>query len=181
MAAWFDTISDEHRRFIAAQHLFFVATAAADGRVNLSPKGLDSLRVLSPTRVLWLNLTGSGNETAAHLLDNDRMTIMFCSFERQPLIMRLYGRARAVHEGEPDWGALYGEFEPLAGARQMFDMTVESVQTSCGFAVPRFTFEDDRDTLSRYHEKLGEDGVRRYWADNNTASIDGRPTGMPVR
>ncbi len=166
------------RDFITAQKLFFVATAAPQGRVNLSPKGMDTLRVLGPNRVAWLNVTGSGNETAAHLRENPRMTVMFTAFEGPPLILRLYGTARAVHPRDANWEDLVELFPPLPGARQVFDLTVEEVQTSCGMGVPFFDYAGERDDLNRWAEKKGEDGIRDYWRDRNTTSLDGQPTGI---
>lgn len=180
MASQYAALDSKHIAFIQRQHLFFVATAAADGRVNLSPKGLDAFRVLDSNRIIWLNLTGSGNETAAHLLQNDRMTIMFCSFDKQPLILRLYGRAQAVHINDDAWEGLYAQFPADPGARQIFDMQVDLVQTSCGFAVPFYTFAGERDTLTRHAEKQGEAGKLAYWRDSNATSLDGFPTGIPV-
>src|SRR3954447_9294478 len=136
MAQQFDALSERHRAFIGRQPMFFVATAARDGRVNVSPKGLDSFRVLGQNRVAWLNDTGSGNETAAHLLDTDRMTLMFCSFERTPLILRLFGSARTVQPGDDDWPDMLGQFPPLPGSRQVYDVDVDLVMTSCGYGVP---------------------------------------------
>ncbi len=178
MATQYPALDDSHRQFISAQHLFFVATAAPDGRVNLSPKGRDALRVISDNRVLWLNLTGSGNETAAHLKQHPRMTLMFCAFEGQPLILRLYGTARAVHPDHPDWDALYAHFPAQKGARQVYDMSVDLVQNSCGFAVPEFAFTGDRDILANWAEKKGESGIQDYWRERNTVSIDGFETGI---
>jgi len=180
MAKQFDALTDDHRGFIAAAHIFFVGTAAATGRVNISPKGMDSLRVLGPNRIAWLNLTGSGNETAGHLLDTNRMTLMWAGVEKRPLILRAYGTARTVHVGDQDWGALAAHFPALPGARQIFDMDVDLVQTSCGFAVPYFDFAGERDTLVRVAENLGEDGIRASW-DRNRTTIDGAPTGIPGR
>lgn len=177
MAKQFPSIDDRQLDFIAAQQIFFVATAAADGRVNLSPKGKDAFRVLDPNRVLWLNLTGSGNETAAHLKRKPRMTVMFCAFEGPPTILRLYGTARAVHEWDRDWEALYGYFDAATGARQVYDMQVELVQTSCGFAVPNYLFEGQREVLDNWAEKRGRNGVRSYWRERNAVSIDGFETG----
>src|SRR5210317_282022 len=117
--------------------MYFVATAGAEGMVNLSPKGMDSLRVLDDATVAWLNLTGSGNESAAHVLENGRMTIMFCSFGKQPLIMRLYGRARVVHRRDEEWARLLDLFPEYPSARQVFVMDIQMVQTSCGYGVPR--------------------------------------------
>lgn len=162
--------------FIQRQKLFFVATAASDGRVNVSPKGMDTLRLLGPDRVLWLNLTGSGNETAAHLLENDRMTIMFCAFEGEPMILRLYGHARTIHPRDPAWDELIGRFPPLAGARQVIDLRVDLVQTSCGMGVPFFEYRGEREQLRQWAEKKGRDGIEQYWRQKNPLSIDGKPT-----
>jgi hypothetical protein len=178
MGQQFDAIDDRRRAFIEAQHLYFVGTAAAHGRVNVSPKGLDTLRVLGPNRVVWLNLTGSGNESAAHLLENPRMTVMFCSFDREPLILRLYGTAREVQPDSPDWTELYGLFEPHVGARQIFVVDVELVQTSCGYAVPYMSFDQDRPMLDDWTDKKGPDGIADYWQQKNVLSIDGMPTGL---
>jgi hypothetical protein len=181
MAQQFDQITDRHRAFIERQPMFFVATAARDGRVNVSPKGLDSLRVVDPRRVVWLNGTGSGNETAAHLLDINRMTIMFCSFVREPLILRLYGAARTVQPGDADWDELAGLFPPLHGARQVYDVEVDLVLTSCGYGVPLMETVGQRDLMDAWAVKKGPDGVAAYWAEKNTSSIDGLPTGIPTR
>ena len=153
MAQQYSEISDRLADFIARQHVFFVATAARDGRVNVSPKGLDSLRVLGPNRVVWLNGTGSGNETAAHLLDTNRITLMFCSFERQPLILRLYGAATEVQPDQPAWAELESLFPPMLGARQMFDVDVELVQTSCGYGVPFMEFAGERPLMHQWRRR----------------------------
>jgi len=171
-------ISEAHREFIERQRLFFVGTAAAEGRVNLSPKGMDTLRVMGPNRVLWLNLTGSGNETAAHLLDNGRLTIMFCAFEDDPKILRLYGQARAHHPGGEHWNGLLGLFPALPGARQVIEMSVDLVHTSCGMGVPLFDYRGERDELNAWAERRGADGVAEYWQAKNRVSIDGKPTGI---
>ncbi len=162
--------------FILRQPMFFVGTAATDGRVNVSPKGMDSLRVLNPNTVAWLNVTGSGNESAAHILENPRMTVMFCAFEGAPMILRLYGKARAVHPRDTEWTALYGLFEPLPGARQVFVLEVDLVQTSCGMAVPLMAFEGQRDDLNKHNGKQSPDEIEAYWRKKNTQSIDGLPT-----
>lgn len=180
MAAQLPELTDRLRTFIEAQHMFFVATAARDGRVNVSPKGLDSLRVLGPDRVVWLNGTGSGNETAAHLLDTPRMTLMFCAVEGKPLILRLYGTARAIHATDPEWDALIGLFPPLLGARNIFDLRIDLVQTSCGFGVPLYDHVGPRDLMRSWAETKGPDGIAAYQAKHNTHSIDGFPTGLPV-
>lgn len=179
MAEQFASLTQDHIEFINRQHLFFVGTAGAEGRINVSPKGLDTLRVLDPSRVVWLNLTGSGNETAAHVLENSRMTLMFCSFDRQPLILRVYGRAAAVHPREEAMFERYSVlFGKRPGARQFFELEVDSVQTSCGFGVPQYEMDGERPTLAKWAENKGEAGIRQYWSDKNQSSIDGKPTGI---
>ncbi len=166
--------------FIESQHLFFVATAAPDGRVNLSPKGLDSLRVKSSTQIVWMNLSGSGNETAAHLRLHPRMTLMFCAFAGEALILRVYGNATTCHPGDADWTELAAQFPAMAGARQIFALDVDLVQTSCGSGVPLMAFAGERgDTeLLPFYDAMGPDGVRAYWQKKNTRSIDGFETGI---
>ncbi len=176
MGKQYDSILSMHKDFIEKQHVFFVATAATDGRVNTSPKGMDSLRVVSENRVLWLNVTGSGNETAAHLQDNPRMTIMFCAFEGNPMILRLYGTAKTTHTYDEEWAELSQHFPNLPGSRQIYDMKVEMVQSSCGFAVPYMDFKEDRFTLKEWATKKGEDGIKAYWEEKNQSSLDGQPT-----
>lgn len=176
MGKQFASIGDKHRAFIEKQRMFFVATAAQDGRVNLSPKGLDSLRVLDEQTVVWLNGTGSGNETAAHLLDNPRMTIMFCAYEGNPLILRLYGEAAAYHPRDEAWDEYIGLFPKLKSARQIYKLHVDLVQTSCGFGVPLYSFEGDREQMHTWAESKGEDGIHAYWEEKNTHSLDGQPT-----
>lgn len=178
MAKQFDALNDDHRGFIAAQHIFFVGTAAATGRVNVSPKGMDTLRVLGPNRIVWLNLTGSGNETAGHLRAINRMTLMWAGFEKRPLILRAYGTAQVCHVGDAGWDDLAAHFPTLPGARQIYDMAVDLVQTSCGYAVPHFDFAGERDTLKSWAEGKGEDGIRAYWDEKNRTTIDGAPTGI---
>lgn len=168
------------RRFIVRQPVFFVATAAADGRVNVSPKGMDTLRVIDDHRVIWLNLTGSGNETAAHLREVNRMTLMFCAFEGDALILRVYGTVAMLHPGDAGWEEAVAGFPEMAGSRQIFDLSIDLVQTSCGTGVPMMQFVESRGEreLLPFYEEMGPDGVRRYWARKNSESIDGRPTGI---
>lgn len=180
MAKQFPAFEAPHVRLIEDSHVYFVATAAEDGRVNVSPKGRDSLRVLGPNRIAWLNLTGSGNETAAHLRRVNRMTLMWCSFEARPVILRAYGAARTIHKGEGGWDDLHALFPADPGARQVFDMAVDLVQTSCGYAVPFMDFAGDRDVLRDWAEGKGEAGVEAYWRAKNVSSIDGFDAGMPV-
>jgi len=178
MATQYPALTPRHEKFMAAQQLFFVATAARDGRVNVSPKGLDSFRVLGPNRVVWLNGTGSGNETAAHLLDSPRMTIMFCSFKREPLVLRLYGEARAVHPRDDEWDDLVALFPPMRGARNLFVLDIDLVQNSCGYGVPLFDHVGQRTLMDGWAEKKGDAGVAAYWQDKNLVSLDGLPTGI---
>jgi hypothetical protein len=181
MAQFFTELPTQLQEFIRQQKMFFVATAAPDGRINLSPKGRDSLRVLGANRVAWLNLTGSGNETAAHLLEKNRMTLMFCAFEGPELILRLYGSAKIVHPRDAAWAELFPLFPPIPGARQIFDMNVDSAQTSCGLAVPLFEFKAQRDGLEKWATKQGDAGLQDYWERKNQASIDGKPTEIIVK
>ncbi|GMA16972.1 pyridoxamine 5'-phosphate oxidase family protein [Deinococcus metallilatus] len=180
MAKRMDSLSPVLQAFIERQHVFFVATAAPEGRVNVSPKGMDSLRVLTPGRVAWLGVTGSGNETAAHLLQHPRMTLMFCAFEGPPLILRLYGQARMVQPGDPEWEEWLGLFPPLPAARQVYVLDVDLVQTSCGMAVPLMAYEQDREDLNNLHRRLTPQEMEDYRQRKNRLSIDGFPTGLPV-
>jgi hypothetical protein len=178
MADRFDALTEAHQEFIAAQKIFFVGTAARDGRVNVSPKGQDSLQVLGPREILWLNLTGSGNETAAHLLDSNRITLMWCAFEGPPLILRVYGTAQTVHPRDPGWAECARRIPTLPGARQYFRIAVDLVQTSCGYAVPLLDYREERTALTRWAEKRGDAGIAEYWAEKNQLSLDGAPTGI---
>ncbi|MBC7920874.1 MAG: pyridoxamine 5'-phosphate oxidase family protein [Ferruginibacter sp.] len=178
MAKQFTSIEPPVKEFIEAQRIFFVGTATAEGRVNVSPKGMDTLRVLGSNRVLWLNLTGSGNETAAHLREHNRITLVFCAFEGKPNITRLYGTARVIHPKDESWTELIRWFPPLPGSRQVIDVTVDLVQTSCGMAVPFMDFQGERHELKEWAEKQGEEKVREYQERKNKLSLDGKPTGM---
>ncbi len=179
MAKRFVALDPQHESFIAAQKVFFVATAPLpEGRVNLSPKGMDTLRILSPNRILWLNLTGSGNETATHLARDPRMTLMWMSFDTRPLILRAYGTARAIHRGDPDWPSLSALIPSEPGARQLIEMAVELVQTSCGYGVPLAEPPRERTTLRHWAETKGEDGLRSHWREINAENIDGTDTGI---
>jgi hypothetical protein len=180
MGKQFAGLTARHRDFVAEQHVFFVGTAARDGRVNLSPKGLDSLRIVSDTRVVWLSGTGSGNETAAHLLDSPRMTVMLCSFDREPLILRMYGTARAVHVDDAEWHELLSLFPPMKGARNIFVLDIDLVQTSCGFGVPLMEFTAERELMDSWAAKKGPDGIQLYQQEKNLVSLDGLPTGLPT-
>lgn len=178
MAQQFPSLNPSLEKFIAAQHIFFVGTAVPDGRVNISPKGGDALRVMGPNRILWRNITGSGNETAGHVAQLNRMTLMWCSFGRKPMILRAFGSARVAHPRDADWPDLNGHFPEHLGARQVFDMDIDLVQTSCGYAVPFMEFQADRATLDDWSDNKGPDGIAAYWADRNTTTLDGAPTGI---
>lgn len=178
MAKFYASLTDELMEFIRAQRLFFTGTAAAEGRINVSPKGLQTLRILDAQRVAYLDLTGSSAETAAHLQADGRLTLMFNSFDDSPLILRLYGQGTLVRPGEAAWATLISLFPPLPGARQIVVLNIESVQTSCGFGVPRYEYNGERDDLVNWAMKKGEAGLRQYRADKNRISIDGLATGV---
>ncbi len=175
MGKQYQGLAEDHIEFISNQKIFFVGTAAPETRVNISPKGMDTLRIINRNRVVWLNVTGSGNETSAHVQKDPRMTLMFCAFEGHPLILRLYGRASVIHRKDAEWDMLSPLFS-LPGARQIFDLSIDLVQTSCGMGVPHFAYEGEREELNHWAEKKGEAGLRRYWEEKNRISIDGLPT-----
>lgn len=183
MAELFDEITERLQTFIRAQQMFFVASAplSPNGHVNVSPKGLDSLRILSPTRVAYLDLTGSGNETSAHLRENGRITLMFCAFAGPPKILRLFGSGETVLPGSDRWDQLRSLFGDHPGARQIIDVHVTRVQTSCGYGVPLFDFAGQRDTMVRWASAKGPDGLEAYRAEQNARSIDGLPTPLGLR
>ena len=174
MADFTDHLTADHAAMISPQSLFFVATAAAESRINLSPKGYDSFRVLSPQRVAYLDLGGSGNETHAHLLADSRITVMMCNFQQPATILRIYGQGRPVLPADPEWEELAAHFTLLPGTRQIFDIAVESVQTSCGWGVPVMALEKERETLVKYHAAQDPaEWAARYGARDR--SIDGLP------
>lgn len=175
MAEFFPALTDEHRGFIARQPVFFVATAAEAARVNVSPKGLDSFRVINAGTVAYLDLAGSGNETHAHLAADGRITVMFCAFDRPALILRLYGRGRAVLPQDTEWAELAAEFDLLPGIRQIFVITIEEVQASCGWGVPEMALVRERETLPKFHRNRGPERLLDVMA-SRTRSIDGLPT-----
>lgn len=181
MAKQFPSIEDRHREFIERQKIFFAATAAAGTRINISPRPTTALRVIGPNSVCWLDLTGSGAETAAHLLADGRLTIMMTAFEGAPNIMRLYGRGRSVPAGTAEFDALLAEHfggEAPLGARQIVVQDIDLVQTSCGYGVPLFEYEGERDNLDRWAEHKGPDGLADYQRRENATSMDGLPTGL---
>ncbi len=181
MARTYDVIPDDLARWLLAQHVFFVATAplSADGHVNVSPKGHDCFRTLSPTCVAYLDLTGSGAETIAHLRENGRITLLFTAFEGPPRIVRLHGRGAVITPGDRRWTELSSRFPNLVGARSVIVVDVARVSTSCGFSLPFMTYEGDRPTLIDWAERKGQDGLDAYRVEKNTTSIDGLPALDP--
>ncbi len=171
-------LSTGHISFIEKQHLFFIATSPSSGRINLSPKGIDTLRVIDSSKISWLNLTGSGNETAAHLLENGRITLMMCSFEGKPNILRVYGKGKSYHRQDDGWDERINLFPKVPGARQVIDISIDSVQTSCGFAVPFYDYKGERDQLLKWADHKESIGMESYWEEKNANSIDGLKTGI---
>jgi len=178
MSKFYTKITSRLQKFIEAQKIFFIATAPNSGRINLSPKGMDSFRVINENRVLWLNVAGSGNETAAHLNENKRITIMFCSFEKVPNILRLYGKGKEIKPNDATWNKVISLFSETPGTRQIFDITIESAQTSCGMSIPFYEFKGERNDLNNWAENQGEENIKQYWEDKNQTSIDGLPTNI---
>ncbi len=183
MGKFSDAIQPAHQAFIEQQHLFFVATAplSAEGRINLSPKGLDCFRVLSSTEVAYLDLIGSGNETSAHLLENERVTFMFCAFQGAPNILRLYGKGFTVLPDSPAWSTYAPHFTLYPNARQIIVAHIDLVQTSCGFGVPLLDYVGERDISFAWAEKKGAQGLIDYVQEKNLVSLDGLPTKLGER
>lgn len=181
MAQDHPALLQRHREFIAAQHVFFTATAAAGSHINLSPRSTDMLRVIGDNAVVYLDRTGSGNETAAHVKADGRLTIMLCAFEGPPLILRLYGQGRAIKRGSAEYAALLTEYfadtEPL-GARQMMRLDFDLVKTSCGYGVPFHNYVGERPTMDKWAASKGVEGIEAYWSQKNRESMDGLPTGL---
>jgi Pyridoxamine 5'-phosphate oxidase len=177
-----DAIKPAHKEFIEKQHIFFVSTAplSADGRVNLSPKGLDCFRVLGDNKVGYMDLISSGNETSAHTRENGRITIMFCSFEGAPNILRLYGKGFAVLPGTSEWDEYAPHFKLYPSTRQLIIAEIDLVQTSCGFGVPLYEYMGERDIHFEWAEKKGADGLLDYIQQNNLQSLDGLPTDIAL-
>ncbi len=178
MAKFYDQLDQKLKTFILEQKIYFTATAPKKGRINLSPKGMDSFRILSDKQVGFLSVTGSGNETAAHLLDDGRITIMFCSFTTTPWILRIYGKGTCIHPGDDNSDEVAKDFTQLPGTRQIFIIDIESVQTSCGYSIPFYEYKSERDALNKWAEQKGADGVKEYQQENNLTSIDGIQTGL---
>ncbi len=180
MAEFYAELNDKLCEFIDRQKVFFTATAPTEGRINLSPKGMDTFRCLSLGKVAYLDLTGSGNETAAHLHQNGRITIMFCSFSDRPLILRMYGSGEVVRPSTTEWAEIWNHnnFPDYPGKRQLIVVKIESVQTSCGYGVPMFELEQERSTLADWARKKGADGIQEYQLKKNQTSIDGLDTHL---
>jgi len=178
MGKQFKELTGKHQEFISEQKMFFVGTAASTGKVNISPKGMDSFRILNAKEVVWLNFTGSGNETSAHVQESPRMTIMFCAFTGRPEILRLYGQAQVLHQADDAWSKYFDLFPKALGARQIFTLDIELVQSSCGYAVPLYDYEEDRAVLKDWAENKGPEGIQEYWVENNQVSLDGTETNI---
>ncbi len=176
MGSRYESLRDDQVDFIKEQKIFFVGTAADDGTINVSPKGWDSLRVIDANRIVWRNITGSGNETAAHLAQNSRMTMMFCAFVGKPKILRLYGDAQAFHRRDDEFAELDSLFEPHKSSRQLVDFRFNLVQTSCGFGVPFFEYQEERKNMDKWLEPQSSEDIKSYWEKKNTVSLDGNPT-----
>jgi hypothetical protein len=170
-------IDDRILEWIARQHLFFVSTAplSAQGHVNCSPKGMDSFRILGPNTVAYLDLTGSGIETIAHLRENKRIVIMFCALTGPPAIYRFHGAGEVLLKGTPEYADCIGHFDELPGARSIIRVQISRISDSCGFGVPKYVFESERETLVRWSENKGDDGVVAFQQENNRQSLDGLP------
>ncbi len=182
MGKFSTAIQPAHREFIEKQHLFFTATAPLSeaGHINLSPKGIDGFRVLSDNRVGYMDFIGSGNETAAHVLENGRITFMFCAFEGPPNILRLYGKGRTVLPGTAAWEEFSPHFKLYPSTRQIIVADIDLVQTSCGYGVPLYEYTGERSILFEWAAKKGADGLAEYIQEKNLVSLDGLPTGQPI-
>lgn len=176
MGRAFDSITDQMREFVDDQHVFFVSTApSTGGRVSVSPKGYDSFRILDDNRVCYLDITGSGAETIAHIRDNGRITFMFCAFAGKPNIVRFYGTGQVVRQDDDEWGDLFALFGDVAGVRSIITADIDRTSTSCGFAVPFMDYVEDRPRLAEHWGAKTPEAVEQYWADKNATSIDGLP------
>lgn len=180
MGKFFNDIQDHHKKFIEKQRMFFVGTAplSSEGHVNVSPKGMDCFRVLSNNRVAYMDIVGSGNETSAHMLENGRITFMFCAFDGPPNILRLYGRGYTVLPADAEWGNLSNQFPLVLATRQIIVAAIDMVQTSCGFSVPFYSYEGERDHAEKWADAKGAAGLEAYKAEKNLISLDGLPTAL---
>ncbi len=183
MGKFHDSIKPAHKTFIEKQHIFFVSTAplSGEGRVNLSPKGLDCFKVLTENKIGYMDLISSGNETSAHTLENGRITIMFCSFKGAPNILRLYGKGFTVLPATPEWEQYAPYFKIFPSTRQLIIADIDLVQTSCGYGVPLFNYTGERDIHFEWAEKKGADGLQEYIKEKNLVSMDGLPTNLGLK
>ena len=181
MAVKFDSINKAHKAFIEKQKMFVIGSAGADGFINVSPKGMESFKIVDENTVVWMNHTGSGNETSAHVQENGRMTIMFNSFDKAPMILKLYGKATVIHDKDERWEEMSSHFREFVGARQFFKLNVELVLTSCGFGVPQYKYIGERNKLQKWAEKKGREGMKAYWSEKNVETLDGVLTNVMER
>ena len=179
MAKFSDSLSKKDIEFINKQHMFFVSTAPIEGKINISPKGLDNtFKIIDKNTILWLNYFGSGNETAAHLLDDNRMTIMFCAFENEALILRLYCKTKCIQKKDAEWNKYIGHFENTNAARQVFEVKIEKVNSSCGMGVPLYDFVSQRDELTNFYDNSTQEDHIAYMKRKNLISFDGKDTKL---
>jgi len=183
MGKFYPSISEHHQQFILNQKIFFVGSAPLSGygHINLSPKGTDSFRILNENKVAYMDIVGSGNETSAHILENGRITFMFCAFDGAPNILRLYGKGRTLLPGHAEWNELSSLFPIRLGTRQIILAEIDKVQTSCGFGVPYFDYKGERDQMEKWAEKKGEEGLKLYMEEKNQVSLDGLPTALALQ
>ena len=182
MGKFYELITDAHKEFIEKQHMFFVATSplSEDGRINLSPKGLDSFRILNDNKVAYMDLLSNGNETSAHILENGRITFMFCSFDKVPGILRLYGKANCILKGNDEWDNYATYFKIHSSTRQIIIADIDLVQTSCGFGIPQYEYLNDRDIYFEWAAKKNDEERKAYILEKNMQSIDGLPTHLSM-
>jgi hypothetical protein len=178
MGTKFDSINEKHKKFIEKQKMFVVGSASPTGHMSVSPKGMDAFKILDENHIVWMNFSGSTNETSAHIQEDNRMTILFNSFDKNPLILKLYGTAEVIHNKDPQWDELKSHFKNIFGIRQFFKMEVELVLTSCGYGVPMYDYIGERNLIEKWAEKKGEEGMRDYWIKNNTKTINGKDTNL---
>lgn len=181
MAVKFTQINKEHKAFIEKQKMFVIGSAGAEGFINVSPKGMDTFKIIDENTVIWLNHTGSGNETSAHVQENGRMTVMFNSFDKAPLILKLYGTATVIHEKETRWQEMTEHFEEFVGTRQFFELKVELVLTSCGFGAPQYKYIGERNKLQKWANSKGREGMKAYWSEKNIETLNGVKTNVMER
>ena len=178
MAVKFESINKAHKEFMEKQKMFVIGSAGDDSFINVSPKGMDSFKIMDENTVVWMNHTGSGNETSAHVQENGRMTIMFNSFDKAPMILKLYGKATVIHEKDEEWEEMSSHFTAFIGVRQFFEMKVELVLTSCGFGVPQYKYIGERNSLKKWAEKQGREGIKTYWSEKNVETLNGVKTNI---